>query len=273
MTQAAARASIEGSNWAEQAELPTPARKGAGGPPRVLTALSEAIGGYVTDPSVLPSLNLANGSERQQRAERRVACIRLVRACIQYLDLASLRIGIPQVDGEFRHLTVDFLAQRAGLQMRRAERAMQDLQRAGLVQLKCRCELREDGQYRGLAALKFIPAALFSAFRLGKWLRREREKARLRQQRRQAAHARANRTEQQNARGSLVVAGLLDKVRRQPATRSVATEPTHRATHDTERDKQLQLYATSLYARHPDRGRDWAYAQARLDLAEQGELV
>lgn len=274
MTKApAARISGRENSWAEQAELPTPSRKGTGGPPRILTAVGEALGRYVTDPTVLPSLNLANGSERQQRAERRVACIRLARACLKYLDLASLRVGIPQADGGFRHLTLAFLAQHAGLAMRRAERAMQDLQRAGLIQLRRRCELGEDGQYRGLAALKFIPPALFGAFRLGTWLRREREKARLRQQRWQAAHARANRTEAPNARGSLMVAGILKKVRGRPATRPETARSTDQAADQAKHDKQLQLYATHLYAQHPERGRDWAYAQARQDLAEQGELV
>ncbi|WP_455290041.1 hypothetical protein [Cupriavidus necator] len=158
---------------------------------------------------------------------------------------------------------------------RRAGHAGPEARRAR--QVHARCELDEDGQYRGLAALKCVPAALFSAFRLGKWLRRERDKARLRLQRKQAAYARSTRTEQQAAQDSLIVAGLLDKVRRRPAQRATpaaaaSTDPTREAQH-AEQEKQLQLYATRLYAREPERGRDWAYDQARRHLAEQGELV
>jgi len=79
-----------------------------------------------------PSLDLANGSNRQQRSERREACILMLTVLLKYTDLASLRIGIPTPDG-FLSLTIDFLAKQTGMALRRAERALADLKAAGLV--------------------------------------------------------------------------------------------------------------------------------------------
>jgi len=43
--------------------------------PRVLARLQEEIRQYYRSPSRLPSLNAANKSKRQQRSERREACL------------------------------------------------------------------------------------------------------------------------------------------------------------------------------------------------------
>ena len=107
--------------------LPNPPRTGAGGLPRVLTELMHRLGRYLDAPDEwLPSLNRANGSTRQQRTERSVACVQLLRASLKYLDLLTMRVGIPSTGG-MQNLTLPFLAQQAGLDHRRAERAMRDL--------------------------------------------------------------------------------------------------------------------------------------------------
>lgn len=135
--------------------MPFPPRCGAGGIPKILTTLIDRLDEYLADPQAcLPSLNSANGSERQQRLERRTACVQLLRAHVKYLDLVSLRVGIPQRGGGFMSLTLPFLAKQAGIGLRRAERAMHDLQLAALVRTSQRCEMTEDGQYKGLAALR-----------------------------------------------------------------------------------------------------------------------
>jgi len=63
------------------------------------------------------------------------------------------------------------------LPVRRAARAMRDLLRAGLVSAQQRAERTQDGGFRGLASLRQLPAALFGAFNLSKWLRHGRSKA------------------------------------------------------------------------------------------------
>jgi hypothetical protein len=59
---------------------------------------------------ILASLNLANGKDSKQRSERREACIQLLGCLIHFLDLLTLRVGIPKEDGTLRGLTVPYLA-------------------------------------------------------------------------------------------------------------------------------------------------------------------
>ena len=169
--------------------------------PRILMEMQQRLDAYLEDPSEhLPTLNAANGSDRQQRLERRIACVQLLRAMLKYLDLASLRVGIPQRDGGFLNLTLPFLAKHACLPVRRAERAMRDLLRAGLVTAQQRAERTEDGGFRGLASLRQLPAALFGAFKLSKWLRHERSKAVMRRYRAAAQAAKAVRKQWRDTR-------------------------------------------------------------------------
>ncbi len=153
--------------------------------PRILVRLQEAIETYFANPDCLPSLNAANGSARSQRSERREACLSLLGALIHYLDLVTLRVGLPQDDGTLRGLSMPFLAERAGLGLRRAERACRDLIRAGLLKIHPRVEATAEGGHRGFPAIRRIPAALFKVFGLDAWLQRERDKAAQRQRRRQ----------------------------------------------------------------------------------------
>ncbi len=162
--------------------------------PKILLQLQERVRAYFDDPKVLPSLNAANGSPRQQRSERREACLDLLGALVHYLDLATLRVGIPQADGSTQGLSLAFLAEKAGLGRRRAERACRDLRRAGLVTVYPRTQSTGDDHYRGLPAIRGVPVALFQVFGLSKWLQHERDKAvkrRRRDRRRQETAATA----------------------------------------------------------------------------------
>lgn len=153
--------------------------------PRLLIQLQERLHDYYDDPTLLPSLNSANGSPRRQRSERREACVTLLGALVHYLDLASLRVGIPQKDGSMRGLTMPFLAEVAGLNLRRAERACHDLVAAGLVNIYPIVQHKDDDRYEGFPAIRTIADALFKVFGLSKWLQRERDKAAKRQRRQQ----------------------------------------------------------------------------------------
>ncbi|WP_323123151.1 cyclic nucleotide-binding domain-containing protein [Burkholderia alba] len=192
----------------------------------------EQLERYIDDPArLLPTLNAANGSDRQQRLERRIACVQLLRAMVKYLDLPSLRVGVPQSGGGFLSLTLKFLARHAGLSMRRAERAMRDLMRAGLVNAQQRCEKAEEGGYRGLAALRQLPAALFGAFGLAKWLRHERSKAVMRRYRAAAERAKDDRQRDRDSRAAAQATLALKSVtqrltahKRRPAPPSTASE-------------------------------------------------
>jgi hypothetical protein len=154
--------------------------------PRVLRKLEEKLRAYFESPrKTIPTLDLANGKDRRQRSERREACVALLGCMIHYLDLVTLRVGIPAIGG-FKGLTMACLAGQAGVGLRRAERAMADLVKAGLVKVYPLCERKDDLTFKGYAAIRTIPATLFALFGLGRWLIREREKAskRLRDKRR-----------------------------------------------------------------------------------------
>lgn len=78
--------------------------------PGILRKLGEKIRAYYDTPAkILPSLNLANGKDSQQRSERREACLQLLGCLIHFLDLVTLRVGIPQADGSFRGLSLPYL--------------------------------------------------------------------------------------------------------------------------------------------------------------------
>lgn len=199
--------------------------------PKILVRLQEAIWSYYPEPAaVLPSLNAANGSARQQRSERREGCLALLGALVHYLDLVTLRVGIPQADGGFKGLTLEFLAERAGLGLRRTERACRDLRKAGLVEIHPLARKAEDGRHRGLPAVRRLPISLFKVFGLNKWLQHERDKAARRRRRagrrQEAAEAAADAGRRELA---------LDAARRRAEVEAAAPEPADTAAAETAR--------------------------------------
>lgn len=146
--------------------------------PGVLVKLGERLQDYYSSPhAVLPSLNLANGSERQQRSERREACIIVLNVLIHYLDLVTLRVGVPLANGGISGLTVDFLAERAGLNKRRVERATSDLVESGVITIHPIALRDEEGSYSGKGAIRTVTQKLFAVFGLENWLKYERDRA------------------------------------------------------------------------------------------------
>lgn len=114
---------------------------------------------------------------RQKRSERREACGVLLACLVHRVDLVTLRVGIPMEGGRFKAYTDQELARMTGLGIRRLERAMQDLVEMGLVQVRKRCQKEQDGQYRGIAAIRTISIRFFELIGLGKKLKKERSKA------------------------------------------------------------------------------------------------
>jgi len=154
--------------------------------PHIIKKLIASIQDYYQDPAAtIPSLNLANGSDRQQRSERREACISVLGCLVHYLDLATLRVGIPHADLSFQGITMPFIAKKSDLTLRRCERAVADLVASGLLTVYPLCEKLEDATYKGYAAIRTINRKLFSVFGLGGRLKYEREKAAARTRKKQ----------------------------------------------------------------------------------------
>lgn len=146
--------------------------------PKILTRLGAAIERYYQSPKdVLPVLNFINGSCRKQRSERREACLRLMGVIIHYTDLVSLHVGTPQPDGSIGAMTVARMAELAQMEIRRTERAMHDLRKAGLITVQQLSRPIDGLGHRGLAAIKSLSSQIFAHFGLGKWFVHEQRKA------------------------------------------------------------------------------------------------
>ena len=225
--------------------------------PRILKVLQVRLKAYYNSPRVLPSLNNANRSKRQQRSERREACLQLMTAILEFTDLASLRCGVPTQAG-FLSLTLDYLVQFTGLGQRRAERALADLKSARLLTVAQPRQLGEDGQWRGLAAVKAVNKLLFSAFGLGHRLRHERDRAAARLKRKLPKEA---KTRTAWARGALVLggigSGIASKARNKASLPPPAPAPIQ-AANDAQRRRDIWL---AVIERHPE----FSAAEARAE--------
>lgn len=251
--------------------LAKPAKKGKGGLPRVLTLCMERLTNYYYRPrKVLPSLDLANGSQRQQRSERREACICLLAALLKRTDVTSLRVGIPTQDG-FMNYTVDYIAKDTGMTLKRVERALSDLKAAGLLTVSQPRQLLPDGSWKGLAAVKAISKHLFGIFGLGNMLKKERDKASKRQKRKAQEWQNSNNNEKttrtSRARFNLVMGGLFNGLNKTSAISK--PKRVNDPPDDSEDRRQLMLKAAEVKQAHPDWDRDKCYEEAEKELSKE----
>jgi hypothetical protein len=180
--------------------------------PGILRKLGEKIRGYYDEPAkTLPSLNLANGKDRQQRSERREGCLGVLGCLVHYLDLLTLRVGIPQDDGSFGGIGMERIADLSGMGLRRVERATHDLVAAGILGVYPIAQEERPGEFTGLPAIRTLSASLFNAFGLGHWLKHERDKASKRRRK-------DGRTEEATGRFDLLLAGARAKIAKPKAS-------------------------------------------------------
>lgn len=144
--------------------------------PSVLRTSIAKLCGYFSNPKLFPLLNAANGSDRQQRSERREACVLLMSCILHYMDMVTYRVAIPGENGGMG-LTMPYLATLTGLGERRAERAIRDLKKAGIITVHPICKKLEDATYKGLAAIRAVSKHFFAALGLLDWLKHEQRKA------------------------------------------------------------------------------------------------
>jgi hypothetical protein len=131
---------------------------------------------------------------------------------IHFLDLVTLRVGIP-TPGGFRGLTIPYLAELSGLGERRAERAIGDLVKANLVTVHPLCTRKDDLTFKGYAAIRTISATVFALFGLGRWLPHERDKAASRQKKKSRVQDAADLAKVKLALGGLGKGGTSAQVR------------------------------------------------------------
>jgi hypothetical protein len=190
--------------------------------PGILRKLGEKIRSYYDAPAkTLPSLNLANGKDRQQRSERREGCLGVLGCLIHYLDLLTLRVGIPQ-EGSFGGIGMERIAKLSGMGLRRVERATHDLVAAGIVTVHPIANEERPGEFTGLPAIRTISASLFAAFGLSFWLKHERDKASKRRRE-------EKRSEEATGRIDLLLAGARAKLAK-PSAQQEPSKPVSKAS-------------------------------------------
>lgn len=143
--------------------------------PKVIKAAQKKLENFYSKPTLLPMLQHAINSKRQQRSERREAEIQILKVILEYTDLVTMRCGIPTETG-FKPLTLRFLVQLTSLHFRRAERALSNLVKVGLLTVHQPREL-VGNQWVGFAGIRTVSKKLFSLLGLGQWLKFDRTKA------------------------------------------------------------------------------------------------
>lgn len=141
-------------------------------------AMIEKVQKFFAKPSLLPMLNAVNGSTRQMRSERREGCILMLESMLYHMDITSLRVGyIIEETNEFVYRKLEFLAEKAGITLSRAERAIKDLKESGILSMKRTWEENEDGSYTGKPSTKQIAKEFLNYLGFEDWLLDESKKA------------------------------------------------------------------------------------------------
>jgi len=216
--------------------------------PAVIVKMTERFPTYYQKPrQTLPSLNGANGSQRQQRSERREACVLLFGSILLNLELSSMRCGIPTVDG-FVPLSLKVLAKRAGLSYSRAERAMKDLKRAGLIAITQIAQMDDLGHFKGLPAIKKVNDIVFRLFGLGEMLKRAKKAAYKRLQQK-AGNDQNPLSMTERLRVRLFISGIIHADENQKVGKHTLSHPlpSHGPPGKTQADVLIQLIQE-----HPD---------------------
>lgn len=146
----------------------------------IISKVCDKITDFYNTPTVLPTLNTMRARKLKQltgnmKSQRREAVIQVLIGLLTYTDLATMRVGFGVADG-FKALGVRFFVNLTGLSQSRYERALADINAAGLIVTHRRCKRDDNGNYVGLNAVRCVSKELFEVFGLGKWLAKQRKK-------------------------------------------------------------------------------------------------
>jgi len=154
---------------------PTPIKTGPGGLPRILSLAAERAKEWFWNPKNCPLLE--TNLDRQTRSERREAIQVVLEYLLSRLDLVSLRVGVPNLTGNFKNMDMNTIVEGTGLGQRRCERAIAELKAAGFMEVVQPRHCNEDGKYSGLNAVRCLTARFFEWLNLGPMLAQERKRA------------------------------------------------------------------------------------------------
>ncbi|MGF1873576.1 hypothetical protein [Photobacterium indicum] len=152
--------------------------------PKIIKKLAKRIEAFNGDRSCLPMLQSSNGSKRFRRSESAESVVLVLKCVVKHTDLVTFKVGYYH-SKVWRNLSYRRIEQQTGLSPRRVQRAMAEIQRAGLVGVHEICETTRDihGNIKRYAkvAVKTVNSALFALFGLEEACERERKKAAKRQ--------------------------------------------------------------------------------------------
>ena len=113
----------------------------------------------------LNSLAYSRESWRQERTEARESDAAVMQVLLHYAELASLRVGVPAEDNGFQSLDLEYIADKAGVSLKRAARSIHHFKAAGYLETHKRFEeYKDDGgetKYKGLASVRRLTKKLF----------------------------------------------------------------------------------------------------------------
>ena len=247
----------------------------------------EKIYDAYTDLSMLLTLNFHIHGFKV-RSERREAYSKVLAVVLERMDLATLRVGFPTENGFFNY-TLEYLATRTGMGLRRVARAVRDLKKMGFLIISQIRERLKDGSYRSFSAIKIVSTTLFDALGLRGWLDKERAKARERLRIKQKAYEKAcaKRGATMIKRLTAQIAGMAPTSRTRNAdekaqekaaknwptpvqtitattgTRSLDPVSNYLAQLNPEAKALISKLALAILTEHPDWSRDNIYAEAK----------
>lgn len=157
--------------------------------PKILVWAGEAWSRFYHAPGAyFDTIRNQRRSSRRQRSESREALSSIAQVILHYTELASLRVGIPYTTNGFKSLTIEFLAEKAGIGLKRAERAIALMKRAGYIRLIERFNIKDE-RFIGLAAVKSLTPDFFKACGIDlRALSAQRRLARKRINKKRSAH-------------------------------------------------------------------------------------
>lgn len=223
--------------------LTKPLKVGKKGVPRIITLAVERLTQYYSRPYMIPALCLANDSQRQQRSERREACILVLSALLKYCDITTLTIKNPK-DGIDYQIPFRWIAEITELELQRVLRAVKDLKAAGLLTVSQQRIYNQDGTWRGLVAVKAINKNLFAVLGLESMLSYQRK----RRSKKSSTPKPKNPTKTNYHRYQQMMESMLNKLDNTHRARSKAPPPD---MDDNDRRNLVMAQIAALQAKQP----------------------
>lgn len=151
-------------------------------PPRIISKAIRAVEEYADNPGLLPMLANRIGSKQLHHRQGRINCVKTLQAELYRMDALTLVVGTPATPErrEFSGRTVRHITELAGIESRNdkleskkrtAERHLQNLGLAGLLDSQRITDTTPEGKKVGRASIRWFAEQLFALLSLDKFLK------------------------------------------------------------------------------------------------------